>query len=172
MKRKVTNIVICIIVLVVLIGAGIGIYWYYNHGPVVGRIEYGKRYYLTEIRPSERFAGATFDPASYLLINENGTGEIYLKNLTATTDPIRLIVTNYKEGIKETIIDIDYLVYTGENGKDTQVQHLTAVSTKNEIRIKAKESSSVRIIQQKPNNINSLEYEVTLLVFSSKQEAA
>ncbi len=172
MTRKTTNLVVCLIVVAVLIGAGIGVYFYYNNGPIVGRIKYGERYYMTAMRPTERFNGATVNRASYLIFNENGTGIIHFEDLSAPNDTVALIVTNYKEGIRETIIELEYLVYSGTDGKDTKVQHLTAISTNDEIKIKAVESHPVNVIQQRPNDITQLKYEVTIMSFRTNQEAA
>ena len=173
MNRKVTKIIIILVVLAAIIAACIGVYFYFNQGTVEGRIQYGTRYHLTSIRPTERFAGATLSHDSYFCINtgknEGHTGQLYLKGLNATDAPIPLIITNYKEGSKQTIIEFEYIL---DNGEDTKIQHLTAISTKNEIRIKAVESHNVNVIQQKYNDIKSLEYEVTILVFSLDQEEA
>ncbi len=170
MKPKVIKIVIAIAILAAL-GACIGLYFYFNQGPIVGRVKIGSYYHLTEIRQTERFAGATMSHDSYFRIRADGkTGELYLKDLTATNAPIPFIVTKYQEGTKQTLIDFEYIIGQGDN---TKIERLTAISTKNEIRIKALESSGVRrIIGQKRNDINSLEYEVTILVFNLEEENA
>ena len=169
MNRKVTNLIIVIIVLAVLIGVGVGVYFYRNQGPVIGRIQYGVSYHLTSIRPTERFAGAEMDAASYFRIETDGkNGSLYLKGLTATTAPIPFVVTNYQEGSQQTIIEFEYLL---DQGEDTRIQHLTAISTDKEICIKAIELHDVRIIQQKHNEIDSLKYAVTILVFRAEQGA-
>ncbi len=171
MKPKVIKIIITLVILTALIGTGIGLYIYYNNqGPIVGSVQCGAYYHLTSIRPTERFAGATMSHDSYFRIKAGGkTGELYLKDLTATNAPIPFIVTNYKESHRQTVIDFEYIIKDGEN---TKIQHLTAISTRNEIRIKTVESHQANVIQQNSNEINSLEYEVTILVFSLDEEAA
>lgn len=171
MKPKVTKFIIFIVLLLVLIGSGVGLYFYLNQGPIVGSIQYGAYYHLTSIRPTDRFAGATMSHDSYFRIKTGGkTGELYLKDLTATSGaPIPFVVTNYKEGHQHTVIEFEYIINEGEK---TKIQHLTAISTKNEIRIKTVETHQANVIQQNANAINSLEYEVTILVFSLDEEAA
>ena len=165
-KRNITKLIICIAIIAVLIGAGVGVYFYYNnHGKIVGHIQNGEYYHLTEIRPTERFKGAQMDNTSYFRIKNDGkTGELYLVGLEATAAPIPFIVTNYKEGTKQTVIEFEYLL---DNGEDTTIQHLTAISNNDEIRINAIESHRVEIIHQNHNDqdATALEYEVTILVF-------
>jgi|GEM_PF-4736134 len=167
-KRKVIKIVICLIILAALIGGGIGVYLYYHNGKVIGHIEVGEYYHLQEIRPSERFKGATMSTSSYFRIKNDGkTGELYLVGLEATATPIPLIVTSYKEGIKQTVIEFEYIL---DQGEDTTIQHLTAISTDTEITIKATESYAVEIIHQNSSESDpdKLEYESTILVFSKE----
>ncbi|MBO4726063.1 MAG: hypothetical protein J5598_00490 [Clostridia bacterium] len=171
-KRKVIKIVICLAIIVVLIGTGFGVYFYHNRGGIVGHVQYGEYYYLTEMRPTARFKGAQMNSSSYFRIKNDGkTGELYLAGLEATTTPIPFIVTNYKEGVKQTIIEFEYLL---ANGEDTEIQHLTAISTNDGIRINAIESHAVEIVHQNHNNkdAKSLEYSVTILVFKPTQEVA
>lgn len=167
MSRKTTNIIFCLIILAAIAGVGIGVYVFHNHGQVVGRIEFGTKYYLTEIRPTERFAGATMDQNSYFQINHNQkTGKLYLAGLTATSAPISFIVTDYQEGTKATTIEFEYIIGTGDK---TKIQHLQAISTQTEIRIKAIESHDVQnIITENPETVKSLDYLVTILVFSKE----
>lgn len=170
-KRKVIKIVICLVVLAAVIGTGIGVYFHYHTGTIIGHVEVGKYYYLKEIRPSERFKGATMSSSSYFRIkNEGKTGELYLVGLEASSTPIPLIVTNYKEGIKQTVIEFEYILKTGENGEDTKIQHLTAISTDTEITIKAVETYTVEVIHQKSGDTDpdALEYESTILVFNKE----
>ena len=54
---------------------------------------------------------------------------------------------------------------------DTKIQHLQAISTKDSIEIKSVESHSVHVISQNAEDIKSLEYQVTLLVFSKEVTA-
>ena len=86
-----------------------------------------------------------------------------MKDLKATTSPIPLTITSYKEGTKHTTIEFEYLL---NNGEDTKIQRLIAISTNTEIRIKAVESHGVNVIQQKESDVSSLDYSVTILVFS------
>ena len=65
MNRKIIKIIFISVVAIVIIGIGIGLYIKSSQGPIVGKIEFGTEYYLTEIRPTERFAGATIDSSSY-----------------------------------------------------------------------------------------------------------
>ncbi|MCM1403992.1 MAG: hypothetical protein NC133_00580 [Prevotella sp.] len=170
MSRKVTKSIICVVILAAIIGVGVGVYLHYNQGPIVGKIVYGQKYYLQDIRPTERFAGATMNSASYFEINyDKKTGKLYLAGLEATTAPIPFIVTNYKEGVKQTTIEFEYLI---DQGEETQLQHLQAVSDDSGIRIKAVESHGVEVIQQNVDkDLQSLDYEVTILFFA-KPEAA
>lgn len=176
MNRRTIKIIIGAVVLIALIGAGVAIYFFTaNSGPIVGHVKYGECYYLTEMRDTERFAGAQMNHASYFRIKNGGkTGELYLKGLTATTTgdvtaPIPLIITSYKEGPKQTVIEFEYIIGNGEN---TKIEHLTAISTDSEIRIKTVESHGVDVIEQKSNKIDSLDYAVTILVFKLDQEEA
>ena len=167
-KRKIIKIIICLVILASLIGAGIGVYAYYNHGSIIGHVEVGEYYRLKEIRPSDRFKGATMSTSSYFRIKNDGkTGELYLVGLEASATPIPLIITNYKEGIKQTVIDFEYIL---DKGEDTTIQHLTAISTDTEITIKAVESYGVEVIHQKngESDPDTLEYESTILVFSKE----
>lgn len=175
MSKRITKIIILSLILIVAIGTAIGVYILSTRGPIIGRIEFGTRYTLKEIRTTDRFAGATMSTDSYFVINTNKkTGSLYLKDLTATTSggittPISFIVTNYKETTSGTIIDFEYII---SNGNDTIIQSLQAISNNTEIRIKTVESHEVsNIIAQNPHKVNPvdpLEYEVTILVFSKE----
>jgi len=167
MSRKTTKIIFACVVVVALIAVGAVFYWKSNDGPVVGRINYGHEYHLAEIRPTERFAGVQMDQASYFKINEDKmTGEMYLKGLTATTAPIKFIVTSYKEGPKNTVINFEYII---PNGEKTTIQSLQATSTDEYITIKADEFHSIQdVITLNPEEIDKLEYNVTILVFSKE----
>lgn len=170
MKRTVIKIVIAIVIVAILAGAGVALYFHFNSGPITGRVKYGKYYYLEALRPTEQFEGATMNKASYLRINQDGTtGRLYLEGLTATNAPIPLIITNYQEGTKQTTFEIEYLINQGE---DTKIQHLTAISTNDCITIRSVESHDVHIIQQKHDQTNTLDYEVDILIFKLNQEAA
>ncbi|MCQ2381980.1 MAG: hypothetical protein MJ054_01605, partial [Clostridia bacterium] len=94
-------------------------------------------------------------------------GDLYLYGLSATDAPIPFIVTSFKETDKRTIIEFEFIIGEGEA---TKLQHLSATCTDKEIRIKAVEEHKVDIIQQKYNDIDSLKYEVTLLVFGLNTE--
>lgn len=157
-------------ILAALIGVGVGLYFHYNQGPIVGRIVFGEEYHLQDIRPTERFDGATMNSASFFQINRNKkTGILNLEGLKATSAPIPFIVTSYKEGAKQTVIEIEYLI---DNGEETQLQRLQAISDNTGIRIKAVEPHQVQVIQQNADKgLNSLEYEVTIMFFA-KPEAA
>ena len=179
MNRKITKIVIFGVIAIIIIAAIVGFFFMREQGPITGKIEFGKEYYLKEIRPTDRFKGATINVASYFKVNEDQkTGELYLDGLIATTDtetgitaPIQFIVTNYHESTQKTTIDFAYILYAGENGEDTKIQHLQAISTKDSIKIKSVESHSVHVISQNAEDIKSLEYQVTLLVFSKEVTA-
>ena len=164
MSRKTTKIIFLVVILIAVIGTGIGVYAYSHSGPIVGKIDFGTSYYLSEIRPTERFKGATMNSGSYFQINlDRQTGNLYLAGLEASDSPIPFIVTSYKEGVKSTIIDFEYIIGAGN---DTQIQRLQAVSTNTEIRIKTVETHGVQdVITQNPTDIDSLEYSVTILVF-------
>lgn len=167
MTRKTTKIIFACIVLIVLTAVGFFAYFKLNEGPIIGRIDYGNKYHLVEIRPTEHFAGATMDNTSYFQINrDKKTGTLYLKGLTATAAPIEFIITQYKESPKHTTIDFEYII---PNGEDTCIQHLQAISTEKSITIKSVESHSIQdVIQQNPEKIEKLEYKVTILVFGKE----
>ena len=171
MNKKTIRIIVIVVVLIILIGVGVGVYFYQNQGPAVGSIQYGKKYNLTSIKASEQFKGATMTKDSFLRFKlDHTTGEMYLKDLEACPySPIPLIVTNYKESHKQTIIEFEYVLNQGEN---TRVQHLIAVSTKDKISIYADETYNVKITQQKPTDINQLKYSSLVLEFSLEQEDA
>ena len=170
MSRRAIKIVITLVVIATLIGAAIGLYFYHNHGPIVGRVKFGEFYYLDEIRPTARFKGATMSKESYFHIDADGkTGRFYLKDLEATTAPIEFIVTDYHENNHQTTFDLEYII---GNGNDTKIQYLTAISTDDKICIKTVEKHDVRIIQQKYDETDSIEYEVETLIFKLTQEAA
>ena len=170
MSRKVTKSIFFVIILAAIAGVGIGLYFHYNQGPIVGRIVFGKPYYLQDIRPTERFAGATMDANSYFEINtDKKRGVLNLKGLKATSAPIPFIVTSYKEGVKNTVIEIEYLI---DNGEEPKLQRLKAISDNSGIRIKSVESHSVEVIQQNADkDLKSLEYEVTILYFAKPEVA-
>ena len=164
MNRKVIKIVICVVILVALVGAGIAVYFHFNQGPNVGQVKYGAHYQLTSIHPTDRFKGATINSNGYFCINHDGqTGELYLGDLEASEKTIYFVVTNYKEGPKQTTIDFEYI---DNKGKDTTIQHLTAVSTQNKITIYAPESHDVIVVKQNPNDITELTYSIKILEFS------
>ena len=165
MNRKITKIIIISVAIIAVAILGIGLYKKFNQGPIVGRIEFGAKYVLTSIRPTERFAGAEYDSASYFKIDENKqTGTLYLKGLTATPAPIPFIVTSYQEGTKETVIEFEYII---GNGEDTVIEKLRAISTRNKIVIKTVEPHGIQdVITQNPGEIDKLEYNVTILEFS------
>ena len=170
MKPKVVKIIIGLFILAALIGGGVGIYFYYNQGPIVGQIQYGKFYHLTSMRTTDRFAGATMSHNSYFKINTDGkTGLLYLENLTATSEPIKLIVTNYKENPKQTTIEFEYLL---DNGENTKIQSLIAVSTQDRICIYDMVTYDVSIIQEKPSDINKITYSSLILEFKLDGGAA
>ena len=174
MKRTTIKIVIALIIVALLAGIGVALYFRFNHGPITGRIQYGEIYQLESIRPTERFAGAQMSNASYFRMDKDGkTGKFYLEGLTASAAPVPFIVTNYKEGTKQTTFDIEYLI---DNGDKTSLQCLTAVSTNDhnhyKICLRAVESHAVRIIQQNHDNTNSLEYPVDILIFTFDREVA
>lgn len=167
MSRKTTKIIFVCVAVVVLAVAGILLYNKLNEGPIIGRIEYGIKYHLTEIRPTDRFAGATMDNASYFQVNrDKKTGTLYLKDLDATSAPIEFIVTDYKESTKHTIINFEFIIPAGE---DTAIQHLQAISTKNFITIKTVEAHAVQdIIKENPEKVEKLEYSVPILIFGKE----
>ena len=171
MNRRIIKYLLILIVIATMIGVGVGLYFHYHQGPIVGRIAFGQKYYLTEIRTTERFEGATMNRASYFEINnDKKTGKLYLVGLNATTAPIPFIVTNYQEGVNNTVIDFEYVI---DNGEKTKIQRLQAISNDHEIRIKAVESHGVQVTQQNADKkLNSLDYAVTILVFAPQQEAA
>ena len=167
MTRKTTKIIFLCITIAALITVAVVFYFKSNQGPVVGRIIYDHEYHLTEIRPTERFAGAEMDQASYFKINaDKKTGTLYLKGLTATTSPIQFIVTNYVEGVKETTITFEYIIPAGEK---TVIQSLQAISTDDCITIKTVESHSIQyVIKENPEEVDRLEYNVTIMIFSKE----
>ncbi len=177
MKRTVTKIIIVLIVVAALVGVGVTVYIRNNNGPIIGSVKLGTRYHLESIRPNtDRFAGATMSSDSYFYLNTDAkSGKFYLKDLTATNESIPFIVTNYKESNKQTEFNIAYLI---NNGADTKIQYLRAISKNDKIYFKAVESHTVKIIHQKHDDINSddgkeiLDYEVDILVFSLTKEAA
>ena len=163
MKRR-NKIIIFVVLLVALIGVGVGLYFNLNQGPIVGHIEFGNKYFLSEIRPTKRFEGATMNSGSYFQINhDRQTGNLHLVGLTGDTDTISFIVTSYKEGVQHTTIEFEYIVY---DGNDTKIHRLQAISTNTEIRIKAVEPHGIQtVISQNPEDIDYLDYSVTILVF-------
>lgn len=170
MSRKTSKIILALVIVAVMIGAGIGVYFYNQKGPIVGRIEFGTKYYLSEIRETERFAGAKMNRNSYFLINyeDHTTGKLYLAGLEATTTAIPFIVTSYKEGVKGTVIEFEFII---GNGNDTKIQYMKATSTNDEIRIKAVEKHGIKnIISENPKDLKYLDYSVTIFVF--RKEAA
>ena len=170
MKRTVIKIIIALVIVAILAGAGVVLYFRYNSGPIVGRVKYGAYYSLTEMRDTDQFAGATMSSASYFHIDTDGkTGKFYLEGLTATDSPVPFIITNYKETNRKTTFDIEYLI---GNGNDTHIEHLTATSVGNRITIQADQSHAVRIIKQKKQgDTDSLEYPVDILIFECKEDA-
>ena len=160
MKRR-TAISLIVIAVVVVVAATIGIIVYccQNTGPVNGAIEFGKKYYLTEIRDNV-FTDVTINADSYLLLNEDRqTGELALVGLPA--GHIDFIVTKYQEGVKGTTFNIEF-IYKNE------LQTLTATSTNNEIRFRQVQSSRVEITQENPDDTRHLDYEVTIMVFTKE----
>ncbi len=167
MNRKVIRIIlICTIIATIIVG-GFLVYFFANKGDIVGRIDFGTKYYLSEIRETERFAGATANPTSYFEIkHDQKTGNLYLAGLTATNKAIPFIVTSYKEGTKETTIQFEYILNQGD---DTIIERLTAVSTKDCIYIKSKERHGIQdVITQNPSDIKELTYEVIILIFNKE----
>ena len=173
MNRKTTKIIICLVVLAAIIGTGIGFYLY-NHHNATDHIDLGTPYYLKDIRPTERFAGAEINQTSYFQINRNKrTGTLYLAGLKATTDAstgrtaaVPFIVTRYQNDVKQTTIEFEYIIDAGDK---TQIQRLKAVCKKGEIRISTVESHGIQdVITQNPENIKHLDYMVTILVFTKE----
>lgn len=168
MKRTVIKIIIALVIVAILAGAGVALYFRFNSGPIIGRVKYGEFYHLQSMRPTEQFEGATMSKASYIRIDQDGkTGKFYLEGLTATDSPVPFIVTSYKESNKQTTFEIEYLI---DKGAETRIQHLTAISTNNRIAIRSVESHDVRVIQQKNETVNTLKYEVDILVFTLDKE--
>lgn len=170
MNRKITKIIILCVTLIVLTTGGVGLYFYFNQSQAVGKIEFGKKYYLSEIRETERFAGAKIDASSYFEIkHDQKTGVLYLAGLTATSKPIPFIVTNYKESAKETVIDFEYIL---GNGEETKIEHLRAISTETCIYITNAEKHNVQyIIGQNPTDLKELTYDVIILIFKKELTA-
>lgn len=167
MSKRTTKIVLISVIIALMIGIAVCVYIFFLRGPIVGKIEFGTRYQLKEIRPTERFKGASMSTDSYFQINnDKKTGKLYLKDLNATSAPIPFIVTNYQEKTRETIIDFEYII---SNGDETEIHFLRAVSNESEIRIKTVETHGIHnIIAQKPHQIEPLDYNVTILVFSKE----
>ena len=169
MTRKTTKIIFVSIAIIAIIAVAFVLYFKFNsdEDSITNEIEFGHEYHLTEFRPSERFAGVNLDQASYIKFNEDQqTGELYLKGLSASATPIPFIVTNYKQKSKETIIDFEYII---DQGEKTAVQSLQAISANNSITIKTIESHSIQyIIAQDPEEIDKLEYSVISMVFSKE----
>lgn len=171
MSRRAIKILISSILILVLMGAAIGIYIHNNSGPIVGRVQNGAYYHLTSFVQSERFPGmTTITPDSYFRIDSDGkTGKMYLNGLSTTDAPIPFIITSYNESNKETTFQIEYIIPDGEA---TKIQSLTAVSQNNTITLRGVQSYDVRVIQQQHNDISSLKYEIDLLTFTLDNEEA
>ena len=169
MSRRTTKIIFIFVIIAIIIAAGLGIYFFHNRGPIVGKISFGTKYYLTELRPTNRFAGATMSADSYFEINrDKQTGNLYLVGLTASSTPIPFIVTSYKESNKETIIEFEYIL---NNGEDTTIQRLRAISDDQRICIRAVETHGVQsIISQDPDKTDSLDYNVDILIFTKENQ--
>ena len=169
MNRKTTKIILISIIVIALILVGVALFLKFNQGQIVGRIEFGTEYHLTEIRPTDRFEGAIMSKDSYIKINhDQKTGVLYLKGLNASTSPIPFIITNYKEGPKNTTIDFEYII---DQGEKTVVQSLQAISTDDKITVKTVESHAIKfIINEKAGEIENLDYNVKILVFSKESE--
>ncbi len=167
MKSKVIKILALLVGLGIIAAAGLGLYFSFTSGPSDGKFQFGVEYHMTEIRKSDKFKGATLDTNSYFKINgDQKTGVLYLVGLEATNESIPFVVTKYDESKNKTIIHLDYIIY---NGDDTYIQKLQAISTNNRIEIKSVESHGIQdIIQQNPSEIDQLEYEVTIMVFSKE----
>lgn len=167
MKSKLIKIIALFVGIGIVVAAGLGLYFSFNYGPVAGEIDFDTEYHLSEFHPTDKFKGAIMNKDSYFKINaDKTTGTLYLVGLEATTDPIPFIVTKYKESNKYTEIFFEYII---NNGNDTSIQHLKAISTTNQIIIKSIEAHSVKdIIQQNPEDISELEYEVDILIFTKE----
>lgn len=167
MNRKAIKIILICVLIATIIAGGFVVYFLVNKGKVVGKIEFGTKYYLSEIRETERFEGATVNKSSYFEIkHDKKTGNLYLAGFTATDKPIAFIVTSYKEGPKETVIEFEYIINKGD---ETIIEHLKAVSTEECIYIKSNERHSVQdIITQNPTDIKELTYEVIILIFNKE----
>ena len=171
MSRRTTKIIFVFVIIAIIIAAGLGIYFFHSRGPIVGKISFGTKYILTELRTTERFAGATIseEEDGYFEINhDKQTGNLYLVGLTASSTPIPFIVTSYKESNKETVIEFEYIL---NNGEDTTIQRLRAISDDQRICIRAVETHGVQsIISQDPDKTESLDYNVDILIFTKENQ--
>lgn len=160
MKRR-TTISLIVILVVAIIATAVGVTWYCctNTGAINGAVEFGQKYYLSEIRENV-FTDVTINHASYLQINtDRQTGELHLIGLP--NESIPFIVTKYQEGVKNTTFNIEF-IYKNE------LQTLTATSTNATICFRQTQPSRVEITQENPDETRYLEYEVTILVFSKE----
>ena len=169
MKSKTIKIIALFVGLGIIAAAGIGLYLSFQRGPVIGKVEFGTEYHLSEIHKTEKFQGAYMNPASYFKINDDKTtGVLYLAGLEATSEPIPFIVTKFEESNKQTVIHLQYII---NQGNDTRIQYLQAISTNDRISIKNVESHGIQdVITENPGDISELEYEITIMVF--RKEAA
>lgn len=160
MKRRTTiSLIVIAVVVVIATAVGLAVYFSMRSGPVNGAIEFGKKYYLTEIRDNV-FTDVTANAESYLQLNEDRqTGELYLVGLPEGR--IDFIVTKYQESFNGTTFTIEF-IYKNE------LQILTATSTNDEIRFRQVQSSRVEITQENPDDTRYLDYEVTIMVFTKE----
>lgn len=158
MQRRAINILIVVLVLAVLTAGGFGLYWLLQPKIVHGEIDFGTKYYLTDIRDNV-FDNVTYDANSYFLINDDQkTGELHLIGLP--DNKINFIVTNYQIGTTTTL-DIEFIY------KD-ELKKLSATSDDNGICIKQVQPSRVDITQEHPDDTTYLEYLVTILIFQKE----
>lgn len=158
MKRRIIKITIIALVAALLIGGGFGLYFKLRPTGVTGQIDFGAKYYLSELRKSNYFEGADMNKSSYFKINEDQqTGELYLVGLSV--GKLDFIVTQYHEGAQNTTFTIEFIY------KNT-LHQLSAASTTTEIRFHAILPHSVYVTKEDPDpDLRALQYNVTLMVF-------
>lgn len=160
MRRRTTiSLIVVAVVIVVTAVTGVIVYYCLNTGAVHGAVEFGKKYYLTEIRDNV-YDGVSINHNSYLQLNEDHqTGELSLVGLAE--GKIDFIVTKYTEGVKNTTFEIEFIYHK-------KLQTLTATSTDNAIYFYQVQPSRVEITQENPDGTHYLEYSVKIMAFAKE----
>jgi hypothetical protein len=162
-KKSIIKWVIIILAVGGLAAGGTWLAAYISSKAAMGSIEYGKEYYLKQLRPQTFFTddGTAIDlipnSNSYFKVNEDKKTGIFA--FVEAGEEIKFIVSDYKTTNEGTTFAIEYI-------KGDKIIMLTALSNETAITFKALAIYNVSVTTEQPNDISQITHDVPVMVFT------